>query len=167
MMAPFDKSAARNEGDRRKRDALAHLEARAGLLLRGRRALLLRLLIGGTATIDDVRDAVELSAGVDPTAFGAVPGPLATAGIIRNVGYAKTCRPDAHARPVTLWALVDRAKAEAWLTEHPKPPPDDGDPQRQLIAVGPKPSPNKTGATVAAVAPGDPTRPDARRRGES
>ncbi|MCQ8205440.1 hypothetical protein NP569_24435, partial [Vibrio parahaemolyticus] len=57
------------------------------------------LLAAGTATADDVRDAVELPPGVDPRCLGAVPGELADAGIIRATGYVRTTRPAAHARP--------------------------------------------------------------------
>ncbi len=171
MNCPIDKTAARNEGQRRKGNALTSLGAcRGRLMIRARRALLMPLLAGITATIDEVREAIELPQGVDPTAFGAVPGPLARMGIIRRVGYVPTCRPGAHARPVTVWALADRGKAEAWLVEHPEPLddpewPDDGL-QGAIVANNPKPPPNKTGATAATVAPDDPTDLEAQRRGE-
>ena len=37
-------------------------------------------------------------------------------------GFAKSRRPDAHARPVQVWRLVDRAAALAWLDAHPDRP---------------------------------------------
>ena len=40
---------------------------------------------------------------------------LAKLGIIEQVGFAKTWRPTAHARPLTLWELVDRVAALRWL----------------------------------------------------
>ena len=74
----------RLEGECRKLEALALLEARRRVYVRrGRRALLARLLAMGTATADDVRTAVELPQGVNPKLFGAVPGPLAETGIIK------------------------------------------------------------------------------------
>ena len=46
------------------------------------RALLNVLVFNGTATIDDVRDLVQLPIGVPPKLFGAVPKPLVKSGII-------------------------------------------------------------------------------------
>lgn len=116
------KAQSRNqaEGERRKADALALLAARRELVVRrAQRALLRALLESGTATADDVRAAVELPPDIDPKVFGAVPGSLARAGIIRRVGYAETCRPAAHARPVSVWTLADRDAAARWLADHP------------------------------------------------
>ncbi len=113
-----------NDGERRKRDALAVLETRRKtFVLRARRALLGALLDRGIATADDVRHAVELPGGIDPKLFGAAPRALAAAGIIACAGYARTSRPAAHARPVTRWELVNRTAALLWLAEHPEPPP--------------------------------------------
>ena len=88
------------EGELLKREALTLLEARREVyVLRGRRALLGALLCSGTATADDVRDAVELPPGINPKLFGSVPGSLAKAGIIRasrlcqNVPYRGPCSP--------------------------------------------------------------------------
>jgi hypothetical protein len=114
------------DGAARKRAALDLLAVRRRVLVRhGRRALLVRLLDAGTATADDVRDAVQLPPGVRPVLMGAVPGPLAEAGIIMGAGYATTRRAEAHARPVTVWTLADRAAALAWLDAHPDLPDDD------------------------------------------
>jgi hypothetical protein len=116
------------EGERRQRAALDLLAVRReALVRRGRRALLLRLLAAGAATADDVRVAVELPPGVGPRLFGAVPGKLAGDGIIQPAGYAATGRPQAHARPISVWALADRAAALDWLHDHPditNPTPD-------------------------------------------
>lgn len=106
-------------------DVLAEL--RDVLVLRGRRALLSALLAHGTATADDVRAAVDLPDGIDPVCLGAVPLPLARAGIIERAGYVPTGRPTAHARPVAVWRLVDRAGAIAWLAGHPDQPDADDD----------------------------------------
>jgi hypothetical protein len=98
-------------------------EARRDLyILRGRRALLMYLLCAGEGTADDVRDNVELPRGLSPRLFGAVPGELVRAGMIRFGGYERTCRPTAHSRPVTVWTLADRAAAERWLADHPDLP---------------------------------------------
>lgn len=111
------------DGQTRKLDAHALLEARREVyVLRGRRALLTALLDQGEATADDVRDAVELPQEINPVCLGTVPGPLAQAGIIERVGFTESRRPDAHARPVSVWRLVDRDAALAWLAEHPDRP---------------------------------------------
>lgn len=117
------------EGERRKDAAHLLIEARREWYLRAsRRAMLSALLANGTATADDVRAAVELPDGVNPKAFGAVPGVLARTGIIRRVGFVPTERPEGHARHVSKWRLVDGPKAEAWLAAHrPLPELTTGD----------------------------------------
>lgn len=85
------------------------------------RALLRVILEQGTATADDVRLLVPVPAGTDPKFFGAAPGPLARAGIIRADGYRKSTRKAAHARPNIVWKLIDRAAALQWLILHPAP----------------------------------------------
>jgi hypothetical protein len=108
------------EGERLKREALALLEVRRETyIVRGRRALLARLLDVGTATADDVRAAVPIPTGINPKCFGAVPGQLARAGIIGRVGFAETTRREGHARPLSVWRLIDRAGALQWLADHP------------------------------------------------
>lgn len=116
----------RAEGARRKDDELERLaKLRALHVLRGRRALLSAMLAHGTATADDVRAAVDLPARVNPVCLGAVAPPSAKAGIITLAGFAQTSRPTAHARPVSVWRLSDRAAAERWLAENPDQPDDD------------------------------------------
>jgi hypothetical protein len=122
-------AAERLEGEQRKLSAHALLEAhREVYVRRGRLALLRQLLTAGTATIDDVRAVVELPPEINPKLFGAVPGPLAAAGIIRAAGYVPTRRKEGHARPVLCWQLADRDAAFAWLATHPdlpdRAPPD-------------------------------------------
>lgn len=114
------------DGTARRDGALATLaEKRELYVLRGRRALLTALLTKGTATADDVRAAVELPPGIDPKCFGAVATPLAKSGIVAQAGYALTVRPEAHARPIAVWRLADRAAAEQWLAAHPDRPDDN------------------------------------------
>jgi len=108
------------EGERLKADALATLaQHRKTVIRRGQRALLEFLVCSGTATIDEVREVVELPPNIGPKCFGAVPSPLARAGIIRADGFGKTCRAIAHARPLTRWQLADRDRALRWLADHP------------------------------------------------
>lgn len=134
------------EGERRKSAAHLRLEARRERYLRdARRAMLRALLAKGVATADDVRAAVDLPEGVAPKAFGAVPGPLARAGIIRRDGFAKTRRPQAHARPVSVWRLADRQRADAWLAAH-RSLPELRTGAELLTTPNKKPAPGATGA---------------------
>jgi hypothetical protein len=144
------------EGERRKLDAFAVLTAnREAVIRRAQRALLTVLLETGSATADDVRELVELPPGINAKCFGAAPGVLARAKIIRADGFAKTCRSVGHARPVTVWALADRPAAERWLRNHPDmPPPQESEgaaaSQRVLFPV----TTNEPTPTVAAAGAG-------------
>jgi hypothetical protein len=144
------------EGERRKQDAFAVLTAnRECVIRRAQRALLTVLLETGSATADDVRELVELPPGINAKCFGAAPGPLARSKIIRADGFAKTCRPIGHARPVTIWKLADRPAAEIWLRNHPDlPDPDQSEGvtngQGLLFPI----TTNEPGAAAATVTPG-------------
>lgn len=117
------RQAGRDEGEAKKQDRLALLrERRAGYVRCGQRALLTCLLDKTTATADDVRQAVDLPSHVDARCLGAVPGPLAKAGIIRSLGYTKSLRPERHASPILVWMLADRAAALGWLVANPDYP---------------------------------------------
>lgn len=108
-------------GEELKADALDRHHLRRPALIRStQRALLTCLMDGGTATIEDARDAVEVPEGFNPKAFGSVPGTLARAGVIRRAAYVTAQRPAAHARPLSLWELADRDAAMAWLATHPE-----------------------------------------------
>ena len=108
------------EGMRRRDAAFTLLEARRAALVRGaRRAFLGRLLERGEATIDDVRDVVPLPDGIDPKTFGPIAKALAKLGIIEAAGFAKSRRFEAHARPITVWRLKDRAAGLRWLEANP------------------------------------------------
>ena len=112
-----------SEGERLKLKAHSLLKARReAIVRRARRALLSVLIQNGEATADDVRAVVSVPEGVNPKLFGAVPGELAELGIIFGDRYVKSARPEAHARPVQLWLLIDRAAAVQWLTTHPELP---------------------------------------------
>lgn len=115
---PFDES-----GEALKNAALLLHEAqRSGLLLEVRRRFVQCLLARGTATVDDARAGVVIPTGIDPVCLGAVPGALARANIIRRNGYRASMRPEAHARPLSEWRLLDSEKAKAWLRAHPERP---------------------------------------------
>jgi hypothetical protein len=123
MIASNNRDDDRGEGERRRDDALElFVRWRKLAVLRGRRALLRVMLWGdGRATADDVRAAVRLPEEINPKCFGAVPIALAKAGIIECCGMITSCRPEAHARPVKVWRLVDQQAALAWLGSHPNP----------------------------------------------
>lgn len=148
------------EGERRKADAHALLEARREVYVsRGRRALLRSMLDGdGRASADDVRGTLDLPPELDPRCLGAVPGRLAYDRIIASDGFTRSTRPEGHARWVQVWRLLDRAAAEQWLADHPDlADPDEGEgpadgSQRLLFPIQ---STNDTGAAVAAAAPGE------------
>lgn len=111
------------EGERRKDHAFSILEPnREPYILQGRHALLRAMLDGdGTATADDVRAGVELPPGLNPKLFGPVPSLLAKCSIIQAIGYRPSTRPDAHARPIKVWRLIDEEKARRWMAAHPEP----------------------------------------------
>lgn len=131
------RNAGRVEGHRRKDANRAVLAARRERhLVEARRVLLTVLLDRGKASADDVRDKVTLPTGVDPVCFGAVPKPFALADIIRRAGFVITSRPEAHARPLSLWELIDRPAAERWLVEHAEPSAvDDSTPLAALESL--------------------------------
>ncbi|NLF06430.1 MAG: hypothetical protein GX594_00405 [Pirellulaceae bacterium] len=109
------------EGERLKADALAAIEARRQVYVRrGRRVMLQKMLDGdGTATADDVREAVKLPPGIDPRCLGSVPGAIAYLKLIRADGFVRSNRPERHASFIQVWRLADRAAAERWLVDHP------------------------------------------------
>jgi hypothetical protein len=145
------------DGEVRKAEAIALLADRRAVYVRqGQRALLKALLAAGTATADDVRNSLNLPPGIDPVCLGAVPSALARAGITCRDGFVPTCRPMAHARPLSVWRLADRAAALHWLADHPDlPDPDQSDEvaasQRLLFPTN---TTNEPGATAATAAPG-------------
>jgi hypothetical protein len=140
------------EGERRKLGKLALLEARRECFVRrGQRALVAKVLATGYATADDVRAAVAMPDAIDARCLGAVPGPLARAGIIRLAEYVKTARPERHASIIGRRELIDAQAARQWLATHPDlpdPEPDDGDDCGNLFPVDPSLNKGPTAATV-------------------
>lgn len=144
-----------DDGERRKGDAHRLLEMRRQLYIcRGRRALLKVMLAGnGTASADDVRDAVDLPADLDARCLGVVPSRLAYDGLIEPVGFTRSKRPERHAGWLQVWRLVDRAAAERWLQDHPDgpDPTDKGAPgERQGLLFEPRETATPTATTAGA-----------------
>jgi len=140
----------RVEGERRKADALDLLAVHRESVGRSAQRALIRLLLDhGTATADDVRGLVDLPDGLNPKLFGATPSPLAKRGIIAADGFTRSCRPEAHARPITVWQLIDRSAAEQWLLAHPPlPAPDDTSPTVQGLLFDTQETAMPTAATA-------------------
>ena len=100
--------------------ALSSFErSKSAHLLRARRIFLLRLLERGTATVDEVHSEMNLPEGVCPKILGCVPVPFARGGVIERSGYQPAQRPERHACPVSVWRLLDRSRALAWLASNP------------------------------------------------
>lgn len=119
-------SAEYSHGEFLKERALVLLEAfHEGRIITAQRALVKRVLTHGYATIDDVRVWLDIPKGAIPHWLGAVPRALEHDRIIVCVGPQPSKRPEAHARPQSVWALMDENKALAWLALHP-----EGDPPR-------------------------------------
>jgi hypothetical protein len=124
-------TSATSEGQQRRDQALTLLESRRAVFIRrARRAFLGRLLCAGSATADDVREAVELPPGVNPNLFGAVPTLFARLGIVRFHEFDTSRRPARHAGVNRVWRLADAGAAADWLDENPdlpdpEPPDDD------------------------------------------
>lgn len=124
---------SRGEGATRRDVALGLLEThRRRTVVLGQRAFLQLLLSRSEAcgSVDEIHDSLSLPSGINPAVLGAIPGRLRRASLIEAAGFAVASRPVAHARPVRLWRLINRAAAVRWLQENPdpsKPPlPMDG-----------------------------------------
>lgn len=100
--------------------ALALLRTHRAALVRALSRAAVRIALErGTVTADDVRHAVPIPAGIRPVVVGAAVRDVATAGVLRRVGYRPSARPEAHARPLTVWQLSDEPTGRAWLAAHP------------------------------------------------
>lgn len=108
------------DGERLRDEALNLLRThRAAIVRELTRAAVTIALERGTVCADDVRDRVPIPPGIRPVVVGAAMRDAADAGIITRIGYRKTRRALAHARPLTVWQLTDREAAAAWLHDHP------------------------------------------------
>ncbi len=123
-MTPEEKKSGRTEGERQRDKAFTLLEVhREHLQHEARRAAMRIAIENGRVTPDDIRELVEVPPGINPVALGPVCRYFATKGILQNAGFEKSCRPIANSRPVTVWGLADRSKAESWLAANPPRPP--------------------------------------------
>ena len=129
------KDNPKREGERRKGEAFANLEAhREWILLKARRVFVAVLLEKGRCTIDCVRAAIELPAGMNPVCFGPVPTSFARQHLIERVGFADTTRAEARCRPVSIWELKSPSGLAQWLLDHPdRPSPVDAGKEQQSL----------------------------------
>ena len=119
------KDNPKNEGERRKGEAFANIEAhREVILLRARRVFCSVLIEKGKATIDDVRAVIVLPDGMNPVCLGPVPTPFARLRLIERAGFIQTTRAEGHARPVSIWELKSPNGVAQWLLDHPDRPPE-------------------------------------------
>lgn len=108
-----------SEGEARRDAALNLLRVRRAALIRQCTAAALRVALDrGEVCADDVRALVPIPPDVSPKLVGPVFRDLADGGILRHVGFRKSNRPTAHARPLGVWRLADAAGAVAWLAAH-------------------------------------------------
>ncbi len=129
------KDNPKREGERRKCEAFANLEAhREWILLKARRVFAAVLLEKGRVTIDDVRAVVVLPAGMNPVCLGPVATPFTRQRFIERAGFCGTTRAEGHARPVSIWELKSPHGVAQWLLEHPdRPPPADPRKEQQSL----------------------------------
>ena len=119
------KDDSMREGERRKGEAFANLEAhREVILLKARRAFCGVLLEKGRATIDDVRSVIILPDGMNPVCMGPVATSFARLRWIERAGFIQTTRAEGHARPVSIWELKSPNGVAQWLRDHPDRPPE-------------------------------------------
>jgi hypothetical protein len=146
-----NRKVGQEEGGRRMDAAHALLEARRDvLIIRARRALLLRLLEADTATADDIAERIgPTDPSIDRRWLGTVPGALAIASIIRRVGYTKSARPIRHASVIAVWELADRAAGLAWLARNPDLPESEDGNGVPCLATPKPPSPAPLTVAVA------------------
>jgi hypothetical protein len=108
------------EGEARRDAALNLLRLHRAAIIRDlTRAAVLLALERSEFTADELRAKVTIPPGIRPVVVGAVFRDLADASILCRVGYRNSKRAAAHARPVSIWRLVDSEAALAWLAAHP------------------------------------------------
>ncbi len=117
-------SIDRRTGKRRRDDAIdLHGRHAAWTVRRLQRALIAACLASPdhSATIEAARAVVAIPVGVSPTVAGAACRGLVRDRVIAAAGYVDATRPQAHARPIRRWRLVNRAAAVVWLETNPDP----------------------------------------------
>ena len=113
------------EAEARRDAALNRLRVHRAAIIRDLTRAAVRLVLERhEITADDVRAVVPIPPGIKPVVVGAVFRDLADAGILCRVGYRNSKRPVAHARPLTVWRLINVDAALAWLAAHPPTPAD-------------------------------------------
>ena len=105
------------EGEARRDSALLLLAATRAELVRQLQMAAIRIgFEQNELTADDVRAVVPIPDGINAKVVGAALNQLSKFGF-RSVGYRKSARPIAHARPLTIWRLVNQHDAMARLAE--------------------------------------------------
>lgn len=116
---PGELAAGRELGEARKVLALELLRARNPDRVRAAQVALIRFLcVNEEGTVEDLRAALGIPDREPARWLGAVAGELRRAGLIARAGWRETTRAVAHARPVSVWAVRDRAAAQRWLVAH-------------------------------------------------
>lgn len=111
--------------------AMGQLVDRRARWIRIAQRLIVRLALAGkTVSADDLRN-IDVG-GIERNFFGAVFRLLNSAGVLIAAGYRPSEVPANHARPILMWVLRDRSKAEEWLRNHPDPDPLAPPVQRRL-----------------------------------
>lgn len=124
-------TAELREGTKRRDKALGDLEAKRAALVKAVRIAFVRHLYEhGPATTDVIRGAVAIPADVDSRYIGAAVAGLAKVGLIRATGHRRTKRREGNARVILCWAIKDRHKAAAFLSEHKATPPAPAEPAK-------------------------------------
>lgn len=119
------------------RSILAEAETKAEAAIRAARRQLLHLALrGGTVTADSYTAGIDVPDGVSARALGSAAPALARLGLIENVGYEKSKRPERRGTTNTVWRLKPGAEADAhrWLINHPplRPPREPAGSQLNL-----------------------------------
>ena len=108
------------EGEARRDESLNLLRARRAELIRECTAAALRIALErGEVCAADVRAVVTIPPDINPVFVGVVFRDLAFTGILRRDRFQNSTRPDAHARPLPIWRLVDGPGAAARLPAVP------------------------------------------------
>lgn len=107
-------------GERLRDEALNILRVRRATIIRTlSRAAVEIALDKGEVDADAVRERVPIPPHIKPCVVGAAMRDLVDARLVFRIGHRRTRRPIAHSRFVSVWRLVSRDAATAWLSAHP------------------------------------------------